>query len=179
MSEDTRPIIIIGFMAAGKTTVAAALAERLGYGLIDLDQFIEQREGRSIQAIIDEEGEKAFREIESEALGDALKTGSPCIIALGGGAWTIERNRALIDQHTRRTVWLDAPFELCWQRIEDGGNVRPLARERAKTRQLYDERRAIYSQAALRIKVDESMSAQTIAEVIVGMLSIQSRGNNG
>src|SRR5205085_4667210 len=127
--------------------VAASVAERLGYGLIDLDQFIEQREGRSIRAIIDEEGEKAFREIESEALGEALKTSSPCIIALGGGAWTIERNRSLIHQHTLRTVWLDAPFELCWERIEDGINVRPLARERAKARQLYDERRAIYSQA--------------------------------
>src|SRR5436305_10939235 len=154
MSEDTRPIIIIGFMAAGKTTVAAALAECLGYGLIDLDQFIEQREGRSIQAIIDEEGEQRFREIESEALREVLRTSSPCIIALGGGAWTIERNRALIHQHTLRTVWLDAPFELCWQRIEDGGNVRPLARERTKARLLYDERRALYSQAALRIKVD-------------------------
>ena len=85
MSERARPIIIIGFMAAGKTTVAAALAERLGCRLVDLDQFVEQREGRSIRAIIDEEGEKAFREIESEALGEALKTDSPCIIALGGG----------------------------------------------------------------------------------------------
>src|SRR3954469_9796504 len=160
MSASRQAIVIIGFMAAGKTTVAVALAERLGCDLVDLDQFIEQREGRIIRAIIDGEGEQAFREIESEALSEALKTDSPCIIALGGGAWTIERNRTLINQHTRRTVWLDAPFELCWRRIEDGINIRPLARERAKARQLYDERRAIYSQARLRIKVDESMSAQ-------------------
>lgn len=177
MSERARPIIIIGFMAAGKTTVAAALAERLGCGLIDLDQFIEEREGRSIQAIIDEEGEQQFREIESEALHEALKTDSPCIIALGGGAWTIERNRALIHQHTLSTVWLDAPFDLCWQRIEDGINVRPLARERAKARQLYDERRELYSQAGLRVKVDEGRNSQAIAHVIACALS-QPRGNN-
>jgi shikimate kinase len=166
MSERAQPIIIIGFMAAGKTTVAAALAERLGCGLIDLDQFIEGREGRSIRAIIDEDGEKAFREIESQALDDALKTNSPCVIALGGGAWTIERNRALINEHTRSTVWLDAPFDLCWRRIEDGINIRPLARERAKAHKLYDERRPLYSQAGLRVKVDDSMSAQAIAKLI-------------
>ena len=178
MSKDTQPIIIIGFMAAGKTTVAAALAERLGCGLVDLDQFIEQREGRSIRAIIDEEGEQAFREIESEALSEALRTDSPCVIALGGGAWTIERNRALIHQHTLSTVWLDAPFELCWRRIEDGINIRPLAREQEKARQLYDERRALYSQAGLHVEVDEGRSSQAIAEVIARALSLQPRGNN-
>jgi len=176
MSESARTIIIIGFMAAGKTTVAAALAQRLGCGLIDLDRFIEEREGRSIRAIIDEEGEQKFREIESAALSDALKTNSPCVIALGGGAWTIGHNRALINEHTRHTVWLDAPFDLCWQRIEDGINIRPLARERAKAHKLYDERRALYSQATLRVEVDDSKSARAIAEIIARTLSIQTRG---
>lgn len=175
MSERARPIIIIGFMAAGKTTVAAALAKRLGGGLIDLDRFIEEREGRTIRAIIDEDGERKFREIESAALHDALKTDNSSVIALGGGAWTIERNRALINEHNGCTIWLDAPFDLCWRRIQDGINIRPLAREEDKAHQLYDERRTLYSQAALRIEVDDSKSAQVIAEMIARALSIRSR----
>ena len=176
MSERAQPIIIIGFMAAGKTTVAAALAERLGCGLIDLDHFIEEREGRSIRAIIDEDGERKFREIESAALRDALKTNSPSVIALGGGAWTIERNRTMIDEHHGHTVWLDAPFDLCWRRIKDGSNIRPLAREEDKARQLYDERRPLYSQAEFRMTVNGSLSAQAIAEIIVTALALQSKG---
>ena len=178
MSGRAQPIIIIGFMAAGKTTVAAALAERLGCGLIDLDQFIEEQQGRSIRAIIDEEGEQKFRKIESAALSDALKSHNSSVIALGGGAWTIERNRALINEHTQYTVWLDAPFDLCWRRIEDGINIRPLARQRAKAHKLYDERRPLYSQAGFRMTVNNSLSAQAIAELIVTALSLQSRRGN-
>ncbi|HEX8888006.1 MAG TPA: shikimate kinase [Pyrinomonadaceae bacterium] len=178
MSERAQPIIIIGFMAAGKTTVAAALAEHLGCGLIDLDQFIEEREGRSIRAIIDEDGEQKFRKIESAALSDALKSHNSSVIALGGGAWTIERNRTMIDEHHGYTIWLDAPFDLCWRRIEDGINIRPLARQRAKAHKLYDERRPLYSQAGLRVKVDDSMSAEAIAKLIT-MIWHYTGGSNG
>lgn len=171
MSERAQPIVITGFMAAGKTTIARALAERLDCRMIDLDQFIEQREGRTIRAIIDEDGEPRFREIESEALRAALETDGARVIALGGGAWTIERNRALIDEHHGRTIWLDAPFELCWQRIESGAGARPLARDRAVARGLYDERRAFYSLAKMQIKVDASRSAPAIAAMIVAALS--------
>jgi shikimate kinase len=174
MSEPKQPIIITGFMGAGKTTVALALAERLGCGMIDLDRFIEQREARTIRAIIDEDGEPRFREIESEALRDALEIDGAQIIALGGGTWTIERNRALIHEHHGYTIWLDAPFELCWRRIESGIDARPLARERVEARTLYDERRKLYSQANLRVKVNDNRSAQAIAEVIVRALSQQS-----
>ena len=61
------PVVITGFMGAGKTTVAAALAERLGCRAIDLDEFTAGREGRTAQMIIDEDGEPRFREIETEA----------------------------------------------------------------------------------------------------------------
>ena len=172
-----RPVVITGFMGAGKTTVAAALAERLGRPLIDLDQFIAEREGRTAQVIIDEDGEARFREIESEALRDALETEAG-VIALGGGTWTIERNRALISEQTLYTVWLDAPFELCWQRIESAIHARPLARERGKAHRLYHQRRADYRQARLRLKVDGRLSARTIAELIVRVLVLQTEGSD-
>ena len=173
-----RPIIITGFMGAGKTSVATALARILDCRMIDLDDFISERQGRTAQKIIEEEGEARFREIEAAALREALQMPEVRVIALGGGAWTISTNRALINEHATHTVWLDAPFELCWRRIESGINDRPLARERNKARELYDRRRPLYSQAALRLKVDESASAQAIAEVIIAALAIQTEGSD-
>jgi shikimate kinase len=170
MTEAAQPIIITGFMAAGKTTVAAALARRLACAMIDLDRFIERREGRTPQVIIDEDGEPRFREIESLALRDALETGDARIIALGGGTWTISDNRALIKEHRAFTVWLDAPFELCWQRIAGANNSRPLARDFDGARKLYDERRAFYDQALLRVEVREERSADAVAAQIEAAL---------
>ena len=164
-------------MGAGKTTAAAALAERLGCRAIDLDRFIAEREGRTAQMIIDEEGEPRFREIETAALREALQTDA-CVIALGGGAWTIERNRELVAERAGRAIWLDAPFELCWERIESCVQTRPLARERGKAERLYHERRALYSQASSRLKVKDGMSARQIAEAIVWMLALQTEGSN-
>ena len=106
-----RPIIITGFMAAGKTTVAAALARRLSRSMIDLDEFIAKSEGRTAQGIIDEGGEQHFREIESKALRDALETEHVRIIALGGGAWMIPLNRALIKEHEGFTVLIHTSLQ--------------------------------------------------------------------
>jgi len=164
-----RPIVITGFMAAGKTTVAASLARRLSRSMIDLDEFIREREGRTAQEIIDEGGEQHFREIESKALRDALETEHVRIIALGGGAWTIPSNRALIKEHEGFTVWLDAPFELCWRRIESEKGARPFARDFDDARKLYDKRRAVYEQAEFHVKVEgkePGMIAEEIAEAL-------------
>jgi len=157
-------ILITGFMAAGKTTVAALLAHKLGCPMLDLDQFIVEREGRSIHTIIEEEGEARFREIEERALSEALENKQARIIALGGGTWTSERNRSMIARHNALTIWLDVPFELCWQRITgDQALVRPLARDFAQARRLYDSRREQYKLADLRVAVTEEQSASMIA----------------
>ncbi len=171
------PVVITGFMGAGKTTVAAALAERLGCGAIDLDEFIAGRHGRTAQMIIDEDGEPRFRELETEALRQALQTDAG-VIALGGGAWTIERNRALVAEHDGLTIWLDAPFELCWRRIESCAQTRPLARDPARARALYDARSADYGRVSMHIKVEDGMSARAIAEEIVRALALQTRASD-
>jgi shikimate kinase len=179
MNTRAQPIIITGFMGAGKTTVALILSRKLGCAVIDLDHFITQRMGRTPQAIIDEDGEQRFRELESEALSNALETGNAQTIALGGGTWTITANRALIKDRNGFTVWLDAPFELCWQRISSENSSRPLARDLNRARELYDERHAIYDQAMLRIEVCEEKSADAIALEIIDALSRQQESLKG
>ena len=167
-------------MGAGKTTVAAALAGLLGGASLDLDAFITGREGRTPQEIIDRDGEPLFRQAETRALAEALREHAAAathgvVIALGGGAWTIERNRALINQHDARTVWLDAPFDVCWRRINAEPGTRPLARDRAQTARLYTERRAVYQLAELRIDAGASRRAEQLAAEIAGALD--SSGN--
>lgn len=146
-------IIITGFMGSGKTTVAEELGRRLGCGVIDLDALVTERAGRAPAEIIERDGEPAFRQIETQALRNVLDNHAARVIALGGGAWTVAENRELIAGRKCLSVWLDAPFELCWERIIAGGAARPLARDRESAQRLYDSRRAIYELADFRVIV--------------------------
>ena len=170
MSLPIRRIFITGFMGAGKTTVAASLARRLSCRMVDLDHFIATREGRTPQQIIDEDGEARFRQLETSALRDVQSDDAARVVALGGGAWTVEQNRALIAEHDGFTVWLDAPFQLCWQRIRSGGPARPLARDREKARRIYRERRPIYALATLHVRATKERSAHHRATEIADAL---------
>lgn len=164
------PIVIVGFMGSGKTTVAGELARLLNRRAIDLDQMISAREQRSPGEIIERSGQNAFRRMETEMLrlvlnqesGDA----SASVVALGGGAWTIRENRELIRQHECLTVWLDVPFALCWQRIEASKELRPLAQSRESTERLYDERRPIYELASIHIQPPAALNAVETARSI-------------
>ncbi len=171
--QQQQRIVITGFMGAGKTTVARLLAERLACVFMDLDQFICRREKRTVAAIIDEDGLTEFRRIETDALRDVLKDDSVRVLAPGGGAWTIERNRKLITQHSALTVWLDASFELCWRRIIAEDNSRPLARDRKRAQQLFLEREALYRLAQLRIKSDDAKTAIEMAAEIIEALELK------
>lgn len=170
MSETIRRIVITGFMGAGKTTVAKVLAGHLSCRMIDLDYIITERERRSVPALIGEEGEERFREAEQRALRVVLEMNRARVIALGGGAWTLDSNRALITVHDCFTVWLDAPFELCWQRIVESEAARPLAQDKETAQRLYDERRSAYALAELHINVTVDKSAEEVAAEIISAL---------
>src|SRR2546423_3784788 len=139
-----RRIIILGFMACGKTTVARELARQLDCDYVDLDSFITEHHGRSPAAIIQHDGEDRFRELETLALRDVLQDKDARVIALGGGTWTIPANRTLVALHDCAAVWLDVPFEVCWNRIVAAATVRPLAPDRGTAWTRYGSRRAYY-----------------------------------
>ncbi len=173
----SRRIIITGFMGSGKTAVARALARILNYQTLDLDEVITQLEQRGPKEIIETDGEPAFREIETQTLSKVLKevleTDAAHVIALGGGTWTLERNREIIRKHRCHTVWLDVPFDLCWKRILASGDERPLARNESEARNLYQERRDSYRRAVLHVAATEKRSADHIAGEIAQALSIR------
>ena len=174
MNARSRRIVFTGFMGAGKSTVARALAARLGCAMLDLDDQIVERARCSIEAIIDAEGEARFRQIETEVLRDILEHNAPRVIALGGGTWTIEANRSLIAAHDCLSVWLDAPFALCWQRIADAPDARPLARDRKQAQALYTARRAAYKLAAWRLRAGEERNAEDVAAEIASVIERES-----
>lgn len=177
--NNSRPIVIAGFMGSGKTTVAGALARLLNCSSIDLDQVITTSSGRTPGVIIEQDGEQSFREIETSTLKDVLKRSTALVIALGGGAWTLQRNRDLISECGGITVWLDVPLELCWERILATKAERPLAPDLPQTRALYAERRPLYALAQLHIEVATNQSTDEIAAEIVEALRIRDHKTSG
>ena len=164
-------ITILGFMGTGKTTVARELGHKLNCPAIDLDELITSHAGRTPNEIIEHDGEEKFRELETQMLRQVLQDAEARVIALGGGAWTTAANRQLIADHEAIAVWLDAPFDLCWERIESHGEVRPLARSRELAERLYHERRPIYELAHARISVSARESPSEIATRIIDEFS--------
>jgi shikimate kinase len=161
-----RLIVIVGFMAAGKTTIAQALAARLNYEAVDLDALIKQRTGSTAREIIERDGEAAFRVVETRVLNEALGSRLEQVISLGGGTWTIPQNRDLICRHDAHTIWLDVPFEVCWQRIGIAGNERPLAREEQQAKSLYVQRKEVYSLAELHIQATAKSITEVVEEIV-------------
>ncbi|HVF67761.1 MAG TPA: shikimate kinase [Pyrinomonadaceae bacterium] len=166
-----RRVLLTGFMGAGKTTVARELSRVLGARSVDLDDLVAAREGRTAQQLIDEEGEPFFRDAETRALGDALNDEGARVIATGGGAFTFERNRSLAEAHSCLTVWLDAPFDLCWRRAQTEDDSRPFARDETKARELYERRRAAYALASLRLRVEPDSTPEQLARDIAHALA--------
>jgi shikimate kinase len=158
-------IAITGFMASGKTTIARALAARLDYEFVDLDDLIAAQQQRTIKEIIETEGEDRFRQIETIALREVSRRDGARVIALGGGAWTMPENRRMLGKREALTVWLDTSFELCWERIEAGDETRPLASSREQAHQLYLERRPIYELAQKRIICEGKDAVEIVEEI--------------
>ncbi|HKZ79273.1 MAG TPA: shikimate kinase [Pyrinomonadaceae bacterium] len=166
-----RPIVITGFMGAGKTAVARELARALERESIDLDQMIKMQTDLTPQQIIEQKGEAVFREVEKAVLRQVLENRGTAVIALGGGAFSVEQNRKLITQHDATTIWLDATFETCWRRILAAGNERPMARNEEQARFLYDQRRPQYALAQLHIPIAGEEAAADVAAEILSMLN--------
>lgn len=171
-----RPIVITGFMGCGKSKIARALARRLDIPIIDLDDIITARQGRTPAQLITEDSEPAFRAIESNTLRETLKTIPAGVIALGGGAWIEESNRELIDQYSCLSIWLDVPFEVCWARIETSAEDRPLGRTREQALKLYERRQPIYQLAAIHIQRMPDEDLEDLISRIIKKLATDERG---
>ena len=173
-----RAVMLVGFMGAGKTSVGRELGARLGWRFADLDDRVEAREGRSVAEIFRDSGEAGFRRAEHAALRELLaelESGSPVIVALGGGAFIQAANVALVEGVETPTVFLDASPEELWRRCVADAVERPMRRNPQEFRQLYNLGRPCYQQARLCIQT----GSRTVGEVVDEILeSLSLRGQD-
>lgn len=165
-----RRLVLVGFMAAGKTTVGRLLAERLGWSFLDLDEVIEQAEGRSVPAIFRDEGEAVFRALEADAARAALARDA-VVIAPGGG-WV--SGAGGLDRLPEGTlaVWLRISVEEALERSARGGEPgarRPLLAgddPLLRARLLLAAREPLYRQAQVWVDTTRRTPLQVVDEIV-------------
>jgi shikimate kinase len=161
-------IYLVGFMAAGKTTVARAMASRLGWRAEDVDELIEARERLTVADIFSRHGEPYFRAAEREMIRLLLPL-RHAIVATGGGTFMDpETRQTLLLDGT--TVWLDVPFDVLVGRLPADGR-RPLAADRQQLERLYVLRQTAYTQAHMRVDAGTAR-AEDLADRILDRLGL-------
>ncbi len=144
----TDKVYLVGFMSAGKTSAARALAARLGWDAHDIDELIEAQERLTVTEIFTRFGEPYFRSAERDMLQMLLPL-RRAVVATGGGTFVDAENRTAIKQNGL-SIWLDVPFPEILARLPQDGR-RPLAADLSQLERLYHLRRTAYEQAHIRI----------------------------
>ncbi len=162
-------IALIGFMGSGKTTLAGILADKLNYGLCEVDNDIIGISGySSVNEIFDKQGEEHFRGLEKIAIADALRKSNQ-VISCGGGVVTAPKTMELLKKNAV-VVFLQADFKTITQRLKDTTS-RPLFRDMEKAMTLYAERLPLYEKYAdIKVETDDK-SPEVIAESIIKKLA--------
>jgi shikimate kinase len=155
-------------MGSGKTTVGRIVAERLGRRLIDSDAVIERATGRTVREIFVEDGEDAFRVLETAALLDALATAEPAVIAAAGGVVLRDENRDALKRAGAKVIWLCATPALLVDRVTSGGHRPLLDSDPAGTLQrMYDTRQLLYREVADAIVLVDNRSPNEVVEAVL------------
>ena len=157
-------VVLLGFMAAGKTETGAELARLLGWTHVDLDREIERRAGRSVAEIFATEGEARFREMEAEATRDVARR--PGVVLSPGGGWITRADNLEALGAATLSVWLQVSPEEAVRRASATPGERPLLAgpdPLAAARRLLAERAPLYARAALHLTTEDRSPAQVAA----------------
>jgi shikimate kinase len=168
LPRELRTILLTGFMGAGKSTVGALLAQRLGWEFLDADAAVEARAGKTVAAIFAQEGEAAFRALEAEAIRDHAQR-ERLVLALGGGALETESTRKfLAGLNKAGVVFLDAPLDVLVARClaQPQAAERPVLADREGLRRRFEARLPHYRGAHLSISTDGLSPAQVVDEIL-------------
>jgi len=164
-----RPIVLVGLMGAGKSTVGRRLAKRLGLPFVDSDVAIEEASGSPTAELFERYGEHDFRDGERRLVA-RLVEGDVRVIATGGGAFIDPRTRQLLNERAI-TVWLDAPVDVLAERTGRRDN-RPLLRggdRAAKLARLAEERHASYAEAKIHIRSGGGAHGDVVEAIVTAL----------
>ena len=156
-------VYLVGFMAAGKSSLAREVGRRLGWQVEDVDERVENRERRPIADIFALEGEAYFRAAEREVV-QALLAPRHVVVATGGGTFVDPDLRALM-KADGAVFWIDAPLGQIIERLPRDGS-RPLASNRAQLEGLYDARRFAYAQAHVRLDASRASVGELADQIL-------------
>jgi shikimate kinase len=171
-----RPLVLVGMMGAGKTTVGRRVAARLNRPFLDSDEEIEKAAQMTVPEIFEQRGEPEFRAGETRVIARVLKEGG-VVLATGGGAFVNAETRALIKAEAV-SVWLKAEADILFERVSRRSN-RPLlktANPRATLEKLIDDRYPIYAEADVTVvsrDVPQDVVASHVIDAVLDFLKRQ------
>ena len=162
-----RPIVLVGLMGVGKSTVGRRLAKRLGLTFVDSDAAIEDAAGLSPAEVFERYGEQDFRDGERRLVARLVHEGDVRVIATGGGAYIDPRTRELLNARAI-TVWLDAPVDILAERTSRR-DTRAQLREgdrKATLERLLGERRSAYQQAHIHVRSGDGAHKDVVDSIL-------------
>lgn len=162
-----RRVYLVGFMAAGKTTVGRRVAERLGWPFVDLDDEIEKKTGRTVRALFEEFGEPVFRERETTFLA-ATEAFPQAVVATGGGSFPREENRQLVAR-LGTAVFLDVSLDTVHKRLK-GKTDRPLFVSEMQLSELFAARAPFYRMAPVAVRLGGAETVEESADRVLAAL---------
>jgi shikimate kinase len=161
-------LVLVGLMGSGKSTVARIVAERLGRRVVDSDAVIESATGRTVRQIFIDDGEDAFRALETAALLDALASPVPAVIAAAGGVVLRDENRTALKNSSAKVVWLCATPALLIERVTSGAHRPLLDDDPAGTLQrMHETRDPLYREVADVIVLVDHRSVGEVVEAVL------------
>lgn len=165
-------IILIGFMGVGKTTIGKIIAKKLKLNFVDMDNYIEKREGKSISKIFEEYGEQHFRELESESLKDLIKSDN-IVISTGGGIVTTKENSDILKKE-KIVIFLDANTQTILNNLYKEIDKRPLLSNsnnvESTISNLLNERYEKYNSICdIKIDINEKNIEEVVSQILVNI----------
>tara|TARA_B110000259_G_scaffold51392_1_gene60517 strand:+ start:63 stop:578 length:516 start_codon:yes stop_codon:yes gene_type:complete len=164
-------IVLLGYMASGKSTIGREISKKLDMKFIDLDDYISKREKRSISEIFKVEGEIYFRRIESFYLSEILNSKDSFILSLGGGTPCYSNNMKLILNSEASSIYIKASIITLVARLTSEKNKRPLVAELENdkltefvAKHLF-ERRFFYEQASITVITEDKSIEEITTEI--------------
>ena len=174
-----RPIVLVGLMGAGKSTVGRRLAKRLGLPFVDSDDAIEDAAGCSAAEVFERYGEADFRDGERRLVA-RLMDGDVRVIATGGGAYVDPRTRQLLNERSI-TIWLDAPVDILADRT-GRRDTRPLLRNgdrKGTLERLAEQRGPAYAEAHIRVLSGQGAHKDVVDSIVKALEDYVAAGAGG